>query len=1101
MLDFLSLWPNTYQLVRLYNLIWAGWTAMDSHELEPNLNDLDNDSVVNLVFEIVLYTSSRTLCRTKCKHQLFAVDHVFTNVGSTLTVLRAKLHHGQNGVVLKWDDDTRWMIHEPPNTSGLFRVVEVCSGIGIMGKGFERTGAVTQCYVDHNAEYVRWLKAHSVTPVVEGDICSCDTVFEISKHVSKTHTLAGGFSCQPFSSLGDQLQEQDPRSSSFWGVLTAGHYLQSLVIILECTKEAATAECIQSGLKSFAESTGYRVVQQTLDLHSTWPARRTRWWAAVVHPLIDMDQIRPLPKLLFAPGIMHVVPKPMTLPQDQLEQLQLDLYELRNFYEDRKGITHNMTDFCKPLPTATHSWGSQVKACFCGCRSSGFNPQRIFEKGLYGQLIQLDSTSKLGQHTVNDARHLHPQEVAILNGLLPSHVTPSPDFHARLELSGVGQMASPIQSLWVLAQVQFQASQQDIFPPVPEPEEVLACLCKQLLVERDSMWPNKTIYMEKFEDALNALHAKVDFSQPTSDAGSLTQEILQAVNVQDLPPISQPDESDACQDPYQVEPSSDSDTPDTYVHAQLRNWIKSEDSHDTDAESDILDNKSDLLSDEHPVPPVSPPMNVTDFVHADPGSAPDTPGPSHTPGFKRDCNNSESVQNSTDEINDTSHEAGGPKRQKCHHGNETSQFAQGAVPGFASVSSPPMSLQIPVHADPDSATGTAGPSQPHVEVVPRPDDSSTKLQEHPKSIECQVPLTESPKSSPAKIMHEAPEVIAAKVRQFQIDATKDRTLPSPTGIFVVVKDEPILTVQFVPKCTVGQLALATDAVLQMKEPIKVTSAVGSQLPLSSHLQPGSFVRFQEVGDASKWQCGGIHDTRPVPSLVAKDRATLLWQQEGWVATDEMKFYDPNCTPWSLLCHDWCSSWPWLPCCFHWHYHENDPAFERWWLCCSCTGSVVSTPLVPSFHHDRRPGSVVDNPWWSNTWSDSAFKTRLVTLMPSPWERPRSHMHSQPTVGFKHWDGYCQRSLTMTRAHHGPTIKLVNGEAFSISIWSLATLIRLLFRSLWSLEVWVLWHSSKSCWSPMVFMRHEAWSVLSLCVRPLGRHPSKVSSSLPSHGLT
>ena len=248
-----------------------------------------------------------------------------------------------------------------------------------------------------------------------------------------------------------------------------------------------------------------------------------------MHPSIPFESIRPLPKLPFVPGIMHVMPTALPLPPDQVSQLQLDLYELRNFHADRKGIQHNMADFCKPLPTATHSWGSQVKGCYCGCRSSGFSTERLSEKGLYGQLITLDSHSKLGNDLVQDLRHLHPQEVALLNALKPSVVSPSDAFHARLELSGVGQLASPIQSLWILAQVQFQASQHDLFPYVPDPEEVLAHHCKSLLHERDQLWSQRTIYMAKFEEALNSLHHKVDFCPNASEPEGFSQSILAAV--------------------------------------------------------------------------------------------------------------------------------------------------------------------------------------------------------------------------------------------------------------------------------------------------------------------------------------------------------------------------------------------------------------------------------------------------------------------------------------------------------------------------------------------------------------------------------------------
>ena len=118
----------------------------------------------------------------------------------------------------------------------------------------------------------------------------------------------------------------------------------------------------------------------------------------------------------------------------------------------------------------------------------------------------------------------------------------------------------------------------------------------------------------------------------------------------------------------------------------------------------------------------------------------------------------------------------------------------------------------------------------------------------------------------------------------------DRVVADPSGVFVIVQDEPIHTTQFHPDCTIGQLAVATDRLEQMQEPIKVTTAVGTQLPLASKIEPGSFVRFQKVGRDSQWICRGHQTYSERPVLQQRERAHLLWQQEGWVATDEMTYY-------------------------------------------------------------------------------------------------------------------------------------------------------------------------------------------------------------------
>ena len=70
----------------------------------------------------------------------------------------------------------------------------------------------------------------------------------------------------------------------------------------------------------------------------------------------------------------HLFQNMASLTPEQESELALDRYELRNFYGTPEGIGKQMVNSTKPLPTATHSWGSQLRGCPCGCRASGFKP-------------------------------------------------------------------------------------------------------------------------------------------------------------------------------------------------------------------------------------------------------------------------------------------------------------------------------------------------------------------------------------------------------------------------------------------------------------------------------------------------------------------------------------------------------------------------------------------------------------------------------------------------------------------------------------------------------------------------------------------------------
>ena len=84
-------------------------------------------------------------------------------------------------------------------------------------------------------------------------------------------------------------------------------------------------------------------------------------------------------------------------------------------------------------------------------------------------------------------RHLHPQKVAILCGLFPSYVSPHAAIPLKLDLAGVGQLASPIQFTWICAHVMHAMGRQGLVDRQPTPHQRLGNLLKVLLQERDQL--------------------------------------------------------------------------------------------------------------------------------------------------------------------------------------------------------------------------------------------------------------------------------------------------------------------------------------------------------------------------------------------------------------------------------------------------------------------------------------------------------------------------------------------------------------------------------------------------------------------------------------
>ena len=99
-------------------------------------------------------------------------------------------------------------------------------------------------------------------------------------------------------------------------------------------------------------------------------------------------------------------------------------------------------------------------------------------------------------------RHLHPAEVSLANGANPSPYGMTAG-SLRLELAGVGQCASPIQSLWVYANMMKDIQTSMGVTPIIEPLEVLKAYGKKLFTWRDQMFLNgdKNRYLQLFEQA------------------------------------------------------------------------------------------------------------------------------------------------------------------------------------------------------------------------------------------------------------------------------------------------------------------------------------------------------------------------------------------------------------------------------------------------------------------------------------------------------------------------------------------------------------------------------------------------------------------------
>ena len=361
-----------------------------------------------------------------------------------VTVFDAVLANPGKILDVHLDEQSAVIAHGLSPAEDVFRCVELCSGIACSSSGLLHAGFRHVCSVEWRAPFV---DLHRVSkpgiPVVQGDISDPSCLKEVACKVDPPFTLMTGFSCQPYSTGGAQGGSNDERSDTVPATVRAVHLFQSPVLIIENVTQARSNQFVRACLKQLETVLGYQVSELTLKLEDNWCARRHRWWFVAVHPAFGPISIPDWPK---NPSltIRDVMPFIKSWPIEDLEQLRLSPHEAARFTMDGSSLRKYMVQTEGKLPTSLHSCGSQAGECPCGCRRA-FSDQLLRQRGVYAQLIQLHSADGgIGY------RHLHPVELSLLNAMIPPESWMSRDRPClRLCLSAIGQLASPMQSVWV----------------------------------------------------------------------------------------------------------------------------------------------------------------------------------------------------------------------------------------------------------------------------------------------------------------------------------------------------------------------------------------------------------------------------------------------------------------------------------------------------------------------------------------------------------------------------------------------------------------------------------------------------------------------------
>lgn len=369
------------------------------------------------------------------------------------------------------------LAHQQPEGEIFRDCVEVCSGIGCMGYGIKAAGFTIRAVNDKQASMCDFQKQQGVSAVHCGDLNDDDVLVALHGLHPNPCLLAGGFSCQPWSALGDHGGFNDDRSSALVAILRAGYFLRSHSLLLECVPGAGKDPTVQGLLREFCELTGYKMTQFDTKLEDLMPIRRHRWWCLVVNPIIPSPVLRPMPKLDTQATFQDLIPVIPDWPEREIQALALDQYETRMF-EEYGGLGTNIIYPDTVVKTALHGWGNQLTACPCHCRLQPLSHKRLSSKGMFGALIVLPGEWRSTYGVFPRTRHVHPWELAVLHGLPPVVEWGE---NMRFCLAGLGQLASPIQAVWVASHFTHAVQQLEGEHPIL-PEAALGILFNQLFV-------------------------------------------------------------------------------------------------------------------------------------------------------------------------------------------------------------------------------------------------------------------------------------------------------------------------------------------------------------------------------------------------------------------------------------------------------------------------------------------------------------------------------------------------------------------------------------------------------------------------------------------